>query len=129
MEDFPAGEAQLSIGGPVAANTLHYLHTFGHIPDAVEVVSGIYWGGNLDVVRQLLSISVMNPEDIRFFLGYSGWSAGQLDEELKNHSWLVADIRASQIIRPSGDLWQNSVKSMGEDYHLWTTFPANPAFN
>ena len=129
MEDFPAGNSQLSIGGPVACNTLHYLHTFKHIPDAVEVVNGIYWGGNIDVVRQLLSVSVMKPGDIRFFLGYSGWTDGQLDDELKNDSWLVGDVRPSQIINRSRNLWQDSVKNMGDKYQLWTTFPENPGFN
>jgi putative transcriptional regulator len=129
MVDFPASESALSIGGPVATNTLHYLHTFNNIPDAIEVVNGIYWGGNIDVVRKLLSISVMKPEDIRFFLGYSGWSDGQLDDELKYDSWLVGDIRPAQIIHPSPNLWQDSVKTMGDKYQLWTTFPENPGHN
>jgi putative transcriptional regulator len=129
MEDFPASESILSIGGPVSTNTLHYLHTFDNIPEAIEVVRGVYWGGNIDVVRKLLSIAVMKPEDIRFFLGYSGWSDGQLDDELKNDSWLVSDIRPTQIIHPSPDLWQDSVKNMGDKYHLWTTFPENPGYN
>ena len=129
LEDFPEVGSPLSIGGPVAADTLHYLHTFAHIPDAIEIVNGIYWGGNMETVRQMLSISVMKPDEIRFFLGYSGWTGGQLDEELKNHSWLVADIRPSQIIHPSSDLWQHSVKNMGEEYQHWTSFPENPALN
>jgi len=129
INDFPAEDMPLSIGGPVAANTLHYLHTFSHIPDAIEIVNGIYWGGNFEVVRKLLSISVMKPENIRFFLGYSGWTDGQLDDELKNDSWLVGDIRPSQIIHPSHDLWQESVKNMDNKYHLWTTFPENPGNN
>ena len=129
LEDFPAGESQLSIGGPVAANTMHFLHTFRHIPDAIEIVNGIYWGGNIEKICQLLSMSVMKADDIRFFLGYSGWSKGQLDDELKKNSWLVGDIRPSQIIHPSQDLWQKSVKSIGEPYQLWTTFPENPGYN
>ena len=128
-DDFPAGESQLSIGGPVATDTLHFLHTFAHIPDAIEVVNGIYWGGKIDVVRQLLSISIMKSDNIRFFLGYSGWSAGQLDDELKTNSWLVGDVRPGQIIRPPRDLWHETVKSMGEPYQLWTTFPENPGYN
>ena len=55
-DDFPAGGSQLSIGGPVATNTLHFLHTFRRIPDAIEVVNGIYWGGNFETIRQLLDI-------------------------------------------------------------------------
>ena len=129
IEDFPAGESHLSIGGPVAINTLHYLHTFNNIPDAVEIVNGIYWGGNFEAVRKLLSLSIMKPENIRFFLGYSGWVREQLDEELKSDSWLVGDIRPSQIIRPSRDLWQDSVNSTGDKYKIWTTFPENPGLN
>jgi len=128
-DDFLDGDFQLSIGGPVAMDTLHYLHTFAHIPDAIEVVNGIYWGGNIEKVRQLISISVMKPDNIRFFLGYSGWTAGQLDHELKNNSWLVGDIRPSKIISPSFDLWQESVKNIGTPYHIWTTFPENPGYN
>jgi len=127
MDDFPTNE--ISIGGPVASNTLHYMHTFRNIPDAVEIVSGIYWGGNFETISQYLSMSVMKPEDIRFFIGYSGWSAKQLDEELENNSWLVSDIRPSKIIQPPRDLWLESVKSMGEPYQMWTTFPENPGLN
>jgi len=126
---FPPGNFQLSIGGPVAADTLHYLHTFAHIPDAIEVGSGIYWGGKVETVRQLLSISVMKPENIRFFLGYSGWTSEQLEDELKRNSWLVGDIRPAQIFRPTRDLWENSVKNIGEPYQLWTSFPEYPGYN
>jgi len=127
--DFSSGETPLSIGGPVASNTLHYLHTFRQVPDAIEILSGIYWGGNFETISQLLSMSVMKPDDIRFFLGYAGWSKGQLDEELQKNSWLVGDIRPSQIIQPSPDLWKQSVKRMGEPYQIWTTFPENPGYN
>ena len=128
MEDSPA-DLQLAIGGPVAANTLHYLHTFSSIPDSIEVVNGIYWGGNFEAIRKMLSISVMKPDDIRFFLGYSGWTGGQLDNELKSDSWLVSDIRPSQILRPTRDLWQDAVNNMGDEYKQWTNFPENPIFN
>ena len=129
IDEFPEEDTLLSIGGPVAANTLHYLHTFRQIPDAIEIVNGVYWGGDFEVVRRYLSISVMKSKDIRFFLGYSGWTDGQLDDELKKNSWLVGDIRTSQIICPSDDLWSDTVKNMGDQYHHWTTFPAHPGFN
>ena len=129
LHDFPASESPLSIGGPIAVNTLHYLHTFDSIPEAVEVVNGIYWGGNIEVVYNLLSVSTMKAEHIRFFLGYSSWTSGQLDEELKNDSWLVGDIRPSRIIQPSHNLWQESVRNMGEQYQIWTTFPEHPEYN
>jgi len=124
MEDF-----QLSIGGPVQADTIHYLHTVDNIPGAIEIAKGLYWGGDYEIVRKMLSISVMKPANTRFFIGYSGWTAGQLDEELKSHSWIVGDVLPSQIIQPSHNLWQDTVKNMGEKYQQWTNFPENPCFN
>jgi putative transcriptional regulator len=129
IEDFPSSESGLSIGGPVSTNTLHYLHTINNVPDAVKIVNGIYWGGNIDVIRKLLSLTIMKPEDIRFFLGYSGWSKGQLDEELENNSWLVGDIRPASIIHPDRNLWQKSVVNTDDKYKIWTTFPENPGLN
>ena len=129
LEDFPSESSFLSIGGPVACDTLHYLHTFNNIPDAIEVANGIFWGGKLEVVRKFISFSIMKPEDIRFFLGYSGWTGGQLDNELKTHSWLVGDIGSSQILTPSFDLWKNSVRNMGDEYQSWANLPENPLYN
>lgn len=129
-DDFEASAPlHLSVGGPVATDTLHFLHTFEHIPDASEIVRGIYWGGNPDTVRRLLSLSILKPADIRFFIGYSGWTAGQLDDELKRNSWLVSNIRPSQIIHPQRNLWRESVQAMGAPYQIWTTFPENPTYN
>ena len=129
IEDFPGGESQLSIGGPVQADTLHYLHNFDDIPGSIKIVNGIYWGGNIDVVRKLLAVSIMKPNDIRFFIGYSGWTSGQLDDELKSDSWLVGDLRASQILAPAHDLWKESIRDMGDEYQLWTNLPENPRYN
>jgi len=127
--DFPGTGLQLSIGGPVQASTLHYLHTFDDIPGALKISNGVYWGGDINIVRKMLTMSVMNAENIRFFIGYSGWTAGQLDEELKSNSWLVGDISPERIISQANNLWRDSVRSMGEDYFQWTNLPVNPVFN
>ena len=129
MDDFPSGESFLSIGGPVATRDLHYLHTMNNVPDAIQVMDGIYWGGNIEVIKKLLSLCIMKPENIRFFLGYSGWSGGQLDEELKNNSWLVGDIFTGHIIHPVKNMWQEAVKNMGDEYKVWMTFPETPVLN
>ena len=129
LEDFPGKGLQLSLGGPLRANTLLYLHTFDNVPGSIKIFNGIYWGGDLNEVCRLLSLSVMKPENIRFFLGYSGWTAGQLEDELKSNSWLVGDLQPRQIICPTYNLWKESVRSMGDEYMQWTNMPENPAFN
>ena len=122
----PAEKLQLSLGGPLATNTLHYIHSFDNIPFAIEIAKGLYYGGDL---RQVLSQSIMKPENIRFFIGYAGWTGGQLDKELKTNSWLVGDIQPSQVFRQSNNLWRDSVRNMDDKYWIWTTFPENPAYN
>jgi len=128
MEDFPDCEANLTIGGPVSFNTLHYLHTFENIPGAIEIVEGVYWGGDLETLRQVSDLGLREGK-MRYFLGYSGWVGNQLDEELEKNSWLVADVSASQIINPSQDLWEDVVQSMGEQYRHWMEFPEDPGMN
>lgn len=82
VEDFPAVENNIFYGGPVQPNTLHYLHKRGDLfSDATEVQEGIYWGGDFERLIFLLDTKQLQPEEIRFFFGYSGWEEGQLNRK------------------------------------------------
>ncbi|MFP4048155.1 MAG: YqgE/AlgH family protein, partial [Bacteroidales bacterium] len=110
--------------------TIHYLHTVSDlIPNSVHVQGNIYWGGDFEKVKELISEGMITPEQIRFFLGYSGWSPNQLDEELKNNAWLVSELEASKIMAPDRDLWEKVLQELGNKYKIWTNCPENPAFN
>ncbi len=79
-------------GGPVEQDNLYFVHTIpGLIPNSLEVSNGIYWGGNFESLKELLINGKIQSDDIRFFLGYSGWGTHQLDEELRNNSWFVTE--------------------------------------
>ncbi len=55
IEDFEGWNENLSMGGPVAPDTLHYLHNLGDkIPKSVHVEGNIYWGGDIDTIRKLI---------------------------------------------------------------------------
>lgn len=130
MNDFPISGASVSIGGPVSTNTIHYLHTLGNlIPNSVHVLGDIYWGGDFDVVKEMLVAREINPDQIRFFLGYSGWHAGQLENELKQNSWLITEIKPAQIMKPNTDIWKSTLSQLGEKYRIWSDFPENPGLN
>ena len=131
FEGFPKMDAGVSIGGPVGTNTVHYIHVLGDlIPNSVNVIDDIYWGGDFDFVKGLIKSGKLNKKDIRFFLGYSGWHPNQLENELAENSWVVADIDASKIMRlVSPDLWKDTLSQLGEKYRMWANFPENPGFN
>ena len=131
MSDFPEMDFMISLGGPVQTNTLHYLHTLGDIiPDSVNVLENVYWGGEFEVVKRLLESGNLNATNVRFFLGYSGWQSSQLDNELAENSWVVADIEPEEIMSPMNrHFWKKALNRMGTKYKMWANFPENPQMN
>jgi len=131
LTDFPAFEAPVYLGGPVKNDSLFFIHTLGElIPDSMEIIDGLFWGGDIEAVKEMIIIGQINPSHIKFFMGYSGWVANQLDSELKKNSWLVSRTNAKDIMQGKIDvLWESSLKSLGKDYAYWTNFPEDPAMN
>jgi len=73
---------------------------------------------------------MLNKDNIRFFIGYSGWMPKQLESELKRDSWLVSNITAERVMRASTEtMWQDTVVDLGEKYRHWLNFPSEPALN
>lgn len=131
VKDFPEFDARVFLGGPVKTDNLFYIHTLGDtIDDSLPVLDGVFWGGDLERVKELISLGMLNDDNIRFFIGYSGWMSRQLDSELKRDSWLVSNISAEQVMRASTEtMWQDTVSKMGEKYRHWLNFPSEPALN
>lgn len=131
LPDFPEFDSQLFLGGPVETNRLFILHTLGDkISDSIEIIKGLYWGGNLDDIKEMISLNLVNSKNIRFFIGYSGWSAGQLENELKRNSWVITRATSEKIFTKSPEnLWDDLVKKLGDDYRYWKKLPKNPMYN
>lgn len=123
------------IGGPVAEDNLYFVHRIPNIiPNSIEIETnengGIYWGGDFEVVQDLLASNTITPNDIRFFLGYSGWSENQLLEELKITSWLIKKNNYQNIFEASPEtLWKNELLKSGPEYKLWANAPKDPSLN
>ena len=128
---FEDWDQNLNMGGPVAPDTLHYLHSVGRlIPNSVHVSGNIYWGGKIDTVRDLVRSGSIKPSQIRFFLGYSGWSAGQLGRELKENSWVIARVKPDLIMSIRGiESWKGLLRSFKNKYRIWADFPESPDMN
>jgi len=131
LKGFPDFNAPVFLGGPVETNNLFYIHTLGdQIEGAVEILDGLYWGGDIEALKELILIKKAEPRDIRFFVGYSGWSPNQLDEELKKNSWVVSNISKDFLIKTDAEkLWDNLLLKMGSHYKYWTKLPVDPSMN
>jgi len=131
VRDFPDFETNLYLGGPVQSNNLFFIHTLGdEIEESHEILKGLYWGGEIDQIKDMIKLGQIEPDDIRFYIGYSGWASDQLDGELKRNSWLVSHIRANKLLNTNPEeLWDLTLASMGGDYSHWTNFPSDPSLN
>lgn len=118
-------------GGPVEQDNLYFIHKVPHlIPDSIEVANGIYWGGNFDLLKNLLNNKQLKSSDIRFFLGYSGWETEQLDNELDNNSWFIAENDYPNILTTSDqNFWKNKLLQKGGKYKIWANAPADFQMN
>ena len=118
-------------GGPVQMNTIHFLHRYNDIiPGGVEVMKGVYWGGDFDSVIDLINSGKAETEKIRFYIGYSGWSPGQLDTEMNEKTWLTVEAARALIFHPNAeDIWKDSLKHLGGEYEMMINFPIDPQLN
>jgi len=131
LPEFSYLKAPVYFGGPVEPDTLHYLHLLGdEMTDSEEVADGVFWGGSFETLKILLSEKKVQSDQIRFFLGYSGWDAAQMDEELNQKSWIVTNAQCSDIFNDADEkLWANILKDMGGDYKSIAGYPENPNWN
>lgn len=129
--DFPDFDSKIHIGGPVGTDSIYFIHTLGKlIPGSIHIKDNLYWGGDFDSLKKQIKLGFVNHSQVRFFLGYSGWEAGQLEEEIKENSWLVADTSESDLMNiDETEMWSKSVRAMGGKYSMWENFPENPSLN
>lgn len=119
-------------GGPVEQDNLYFIHNVPDlIQDSIEISDGIFWGGNILNVKNLINDNVIKKENIRFFLGYTGWDVNQLALELNNNTWIISkNIYKSEILNKSTDyFWRDKIIEQGGDYLLWSNAPENPNLN
>jgi len=131
LPGFPVFEGDVYLGGPVSTDSIYFIHKLGKkLPGSIHVLGNLYWGGDFDVLKQQISNGMIQPSEIRFFVGYSGWDSGQLEREIKEDSWLVTDVDEEIVMADlHHESWADFVKKAGQRYSVWEHFPENPAMN
>ena len=125
-------DAPLYVGGPVQHDTLHFVHK-----DMLEMESGqflgerLVWGKDFNRLLTLIDTHQIDEKNYRFFVGYSGWSPGQLLEELNAKSWIVYQNKDENLIFDfsSQDLWKKVLREMGGKYRVISNYPVDPRLN
>lgn len=131
MDDFPSQDFYLFDGGPVEKDTIHFITTRGDLLDnSLEISEGIYWGGDFEQLKTLINTGQVSSDEVRFFLGYSGWDPDQLDNELKEGSWIIAQADPEHLFADEPrQMWRSVLARMGGNYKVISNFPENPHLN
>lgn len=130
----PTTDAAYTIheGGPVEQDKIFCVHKRPDlIPDCLLIRDDLYWGGDFDVIINLINDGLLTKEDIRFYLGYTGWDVEQLDYEIEDKYWIKANNLDYDTIftSPSKNIWKKAIIEMGDEYNIWQNAPENPNFN
>lgn len=119
-------------GGPVEQDNLYFIHKSPDlIPNSIEISQGIFWGGDFSTVLTLINSSKICSDDIKFFLGYSGWEEKQLKDELDSNAWVVSKNTYNNkiISKCCEEFWKEKMLEIGGDYSIWSNAPENPSLN
>jgi putative transcriptional regulator len=123
---------QVYLGGPVAPDTLHFIHQSpDKIPGSQDLGNGLYWGGDFESLKIQINNYNIKEDEIRFFIGYSGWSEEQLDDELSTNSWIVSNKYHKEMVFEENEnhLWKEAIVNMGVKYAHISNFPEDPSLN
>ena len=132
IPDLQGFESCLYYGGPVEQETLHYLHTYGELLEgSIKVTDGIYRGGDFDQLKTYINTHIISPQNIRFYIGYSGWESDQLDNELQEKSWIQTPAAPKYIFsKDPQKLWRTALRDIGtDDYRIMSHLPEYPSLN
>ena len=116
--EFP--EIPIYLGGPVSPNRLFFIHSLGDniIPDALKINDYLYFDGDFNALKRYILNGHPIDGKVKFFLGYSGWTEGQLNHEIKRNSWAVSHITTDNILSADGEGYWKVKFFLG--YSGWT---------
>ncbi len=72
----------------------------------------------------------MDPEKIRFFIGYSGWGEGQLNTEMTEKTWLTVEANRKLVfLEKHEEIWKEALRHLGGEFEMMINFPLDPQLN
>lgn len=121
-------EQPLYVGGPVQPAAMSFLHADIFLPGA-NVLPNLSIGHSLDDLAEIAD-SFSSTQQVRIFAGYAGWSAGQLDDEMRREAWLTHPASLDLIFGSEPNrLWQGILRQKGWEYRLLAETPEDLSLN
>jgi putative transcriptional regulator len=129
LSDVPPGVSQLPVfvGGPVQPTAFTFLHG-AQADEESAVVPGIAVAHSVELLNELAG-SEEALGSLKMFTGYSGWSPGQLDDEMSRGAWLARPATPELVFGDPENLWRRVLISMGWKYKILAQMPENPEWN
>jgi len=128
--DFGARDDAVYLGGPVGLDSLAIFHRERGLDGALEVLPGVFLGGEARVLGERVKEKGTPPGDLRFMVGYAGWGKGQLAGEMAEKTWVLCPGRPEWVFdRAPATLWRRVLRSMGGEYGMLANYPADPSLN
>ena len=133
LPQVPVLESQRHVmfsGGPVQPNHVLLLYRLAQEPpDTHHVFDGVYLGGNLESLEQVLA-KPASKEAFRAYLGYAGWGPGQLENEMKVGSWITLPADPAVVFeKDPSRIWPDILRSLGAPFALYADMPPDPGLN
>jgi len=132
IDGFPDVKTKISLGGPVDTSNLFYIHSLGdEIPNSLPAANDMFIGGDFEAVKALLTDFPEKAKQIRFFIGYSGWTDNQLQGEIDEKSWIALTKVSQKMILDTSkkDIWKKMLEQLGGKFEVMSKFPKNPSDN
>lgn len=123
-EEFePLQRVPVHRGGPVATSQLTFSAFWWSAAD------GLHWQIRIPA-EQAIRRSKQPGVLVRAFVGYSGWTAGQLESELRRESWIAAKPDGNLLGKPhDADLWSELLRGMSPYHRVLAEAPGDPWMN
>lgn len=102
----------LYAGGPVQTDMLYFMHRRSDlIKDGESVANNVYMGGDFKKAVQLLNNAELSINDVRLFIGYCGWDAQELEDEIAEGSWQLTNASVDLVFSSSSELLWNKLNA------------------
>lgn len=118
-------------GGPVENDKVFFIIKGEKITENYsEINSEFYLTENVEEVINAVMTNSLNVQDLKIFSGYTGWSSGQLENEISNKVWTVVDVYNLDYTLPNDQtLWKTIMQNLGGEFLLWANSPEDISMN